>query len=133
VQPARHAHQPDAIPQVVLQGPGDAAAQIGPSGLACPATGSGADQGLPGHLDQILPLHQREQAAGSCGSNGIGQGNVLQHQGIAGLEGSAAERLSRLLAAGGGKRGSHLGTAENPTPTGQPQRCGKDAPQGRMA
>jgi hypothetical protein len=41
--------------------------------------------------------------------------------------------LSLLLEAGGGKRGSHLGTAENPTPNGRPQRHGKDAPQGRMA
>ena len=46
---------------------------------------------------------------------------VLQHQGIAGTKGRA------------GKRGSHLGTAENPTPNGQPQGCDKDAPQGRMA
>jgi hypothetical protein len=38
-----------------------------------------------------------------------------------------------LLTPGGGKRRSHLGTAENPTPNGQPQRRGKDAPQGRMA
>jgi hypothetical protein len=65
MQPARHAHQPDAIPQVVLQGPADATAQIGRSRLACSAAGSGADQGFPGHLDQIFPLHQREQAAGS--------------------------------------------------------------------
>jgi hypothetical protein len=35
--------------------------------------------------------------------------------------------LCRLLAAGGGKRGSHLETAENPTPNGQPQRRDKDA------
>ena len=46
---------------------------------------------------------------------------MLQHQGIAGTEGRA------------GKRGSHLGTAENPTPNGQPQGCDKDAPPGRMA
>jgi putative addiction module component (TIGR02574 family) len=46
---------------------------------------------------------------------------VLEHKGIAGTEGRA------------GKRGSHLGTAENPTPNGQPQGCDKDAPQGRMA
>ena len=46
---------------------------------------------------------------------------MLQHQGIAGTEGRA------------GKRGRHLGTAENPTPNGQPQRGDKDAPTGRMA
>ncbi len=46
---------------------------------------------------------------------------MLEHQGIAGTEGRA------------GKRGSHLGTAENPTPNGQPQGCDKDAPTGRMA
>ena len=49
------------------------------------------------------------------------QGEVLEHQGITGTEGRA------------GKRGSHLGTAENPTPNGQPQGCDKDAPTGRMA
>ena len=46
---------------------------------------------------------------------------MLEHQGIAGTESRA------------GKRGSHLGTAENPTTNGQPQRCDKDAPTGRMA
>ena len=46
---------------------------------------------------------------------------MLEHQGITGTEGRA------------GKRGSHLGTAENPTPNGQPQGCDKDAPTGRMA
>jgi len=46
---------------------------------------------------------------------------VLEHQGIAGTEGRA------------GKRGSHLGTAENPTPNGQLQGSDKDAPTGRMA
>ena len=49
------------------------------------------------------------------------QGEVLEHQGIAGTEGRE------------GKWGSHLGTAENPTPNGQPQGCDKDAPTGRMA
>ena len=83
MQPARHAHQPHPIAQVVLQGAPDAAAQIGRSRLAGPAAGSGADQGLAGHLDQILPLHQREQAPGQAG-DGIGQGQVLQHQGITG-------------------------------------------------
>ena len=130
---AGDAHQADAIAQVVLQGPGDAAAQIGPSGLACSAAGSGANQGLTGHLDQILPLHQREEAPGGSGSEGISQGQVLQHQGIAGTQGRTDERLGLLLAARGGKRGSHLGTAENPTPTGRPQRHGKDDPLGRLA
>ena len=46
---------------------------------------------------------------------------MLEHKGIAGTEGRA------------GKRGSHLGTAKNPTPNGQPQGCDKDAPPGRMA
>ena len=46
---------------------------------------------------------------------------MLEHKGIAGTESRA------------GKRGSHLGTAENPTPNDQPQRGDKDAPQGRMA
>ena len=46
---------------------------------------------------------------------------MLQHKGITGTESRA------------GKRGSHLGTAENPTPNGQPQGCDKDAPTGRMA
>ena len=46
---------------------------------------------------------------------------MLEHQGITGTESRA------------GKRGSHLGTAENPTPNGQPQRGDKDAPTGRMA
>jgi len=116
MQPAWHAHQPHLIAQVVLQGALDAAAQIGLDRLACSAAGSGADQGLSGHLDQILPLHQREQAAGGDGGDGIGQGKVLQHQSIAGLEGSAAERLCRLLAAGWGKRGSHLGDGGEPHP-----------------
>ena len=86
----------------MLQGTGDAAAQIRSCGLAGSAAGSRADQGLAGHLEQILPLHQREQAPGSGGSDGIGQGQVLQHQSIAGLEGRTAEGLSLLLAAGGG-------------------------------
>jgi hypothetical protein len=64
MQAARHAHQPHPIAQVVLQGPLDAAAQIGRWRLARSAAGGGANQGLPGHLDQILPLHQWEQAPG---------------------------------------------------------------------
>jgi hypothetical protein len=52
---------------------------------------------------------------------------VLQHQGIAGTQGRTAESRGLLLAAGGGSGGSHLGTAKNPTPTGRPQRRGKDA------
>ena len=46
---------------------------------------------------------------------------MLEHKGIAGTEGRA------------GKWGSHLGTAENPTPNGLPQGCDKDAPTGRTA
>ena len=88
---AGDAHQADAIAKMVLQRPGDAAAQIGPSGLAGSAAGSGADQGFTGHLDQILPLHQREEAPGGGGSRGISQGQVLQQQGIAGTQ---SERLS---------------------------------------
>jgi hypothetical protein len=79
------------------------------------------EQGFSSYLDQILPLDQREEAAGYSGGNGISQGQVLQHKGIAGTESRA------------GKWDSHLGTAENPTPNGQPQGCDKDAPQGRMA
>jgi len=82
MQPARHTHQPHPIAQVVLQGPADATAQIGLSRLAGAAAGSRADQGLAGHLDQILPLHQREQAPGGGGGDGIGNREVLQHQGI---------------------------------------------------
>ena len=131
MQAMGNAHQPHPIAQVMLQGPGDAAAQIGRWRLARSAAGSGANQGLPGHLDQILPLHQREQAPGSGGGDGIGQGQVLQHQGIAGLEGRTAEGLGcccwrREREA----REAIWGTAENPTPTGRPQRRGKDAPLG---
>jgi hypothetical protein len=53
---AGDAHQPHPIAQVMLQGTGDAAAQIGRWRLAGTEAGSGADQGLAGHLDQILPL-----------------------------------------------------------------------------
>ena len=87
---------------MVLQGLGDAAAQIGPCWLAGSAAGSGADQGFSGHLDQILPLHQREEAPGGGGSQGISERQVLQNQGISGPEGRTAEALSLLLAAGGG-------------------------------
>ncbi len=44
MQPAWHPHQPHQIAQVVLQGPADAAAQIGRSRLASYAAGSGANQ-----------------------------------------------------------------------------------------
>ncbi len=99
MDPARHAHQPGPVAQVVLKGTGDATAQIMPSGLISSAAGSGADQSLTSHLDQILPLHQREQAPGGGGSDGIGKGQVLQHQGIAGTEGRAAKGLGLLLLA----------------------------------
>ena len=110
-----------------LDASGDAAAQVGPSGLSGSAGWSGADQGFSGHLDRILPLHQREQAPGSSGSQGISQEQVLQHQGIAGLEGRTAGKRRLLLAAGSGSVEATSGTAENPTPNGRPQRCGKDA------
>lgn len=64
MQAMGNAHQPHPIAHVMLQRPGDAAAQIGSWRLAGSAEGSGADQGLAGHLGQILPLHQREQASG---------------------------------------------------------------------
>ena len=48
MQAMGNAHQPHPIAQVVLQGASDAAAQIGRWRLACPAAGSGADQGLAG-------------------------------------------------------------------------------------
>jgi hypothetical protein len=79
VQPAWHPHQPHAIADVVLQGPSDAAAQIGRSGLTSSAAGSGANQGLAGDLDQILPLHQPEQAPGGCGSDDRG---ILPNPGL---------------------------------------------------
>ena len=113
---AGDADQADAIAQVVLQGPGDAAAKIGPSGLSGSAAGSGAHQGFSGHLDQILPLHQREEAPGGGGSQGISQGQVLQHQGITGSQGRTAESRGLLLAAGGGSGGSHLGDGGEPHP-----------------
>ena len=64
MQAVGDAHQPHPIAQVMLQGPADAAAQIGRWRLTGSAAGSGADQGLTGYLDQIFPLHQREQAPG---------------------------------------------------------------------
>ena len=91
----------------MLQGTGDEAPEVGNWRLACSAAGSGANQGLAGHLDQILPLHQREQAPGHGRGDGIGQGQVLQHQGIAGMQGRAAE---------GGSGGSHRQDGEEPHP-----------------
>jgi hypothetical protein len=121
---AGDADQADAITQVVLQGPGDAAAQIGPRRRASSAAGSGADQGLTGHLDQIFPLHQREEAPGGGGSQGnrfaeacrYGERQVLQHQDIAGTQGRTAERRGLLLAAGGGSGGGHLRDGGEPHP-----------------
>lgn len=69
---AENAHQANPIAQVVLQGPCDAAAQIGTRRLISSAAGSGADQALIGHLDQILPFHQRGKAPGHDRDNGIG-------------------------------------------------------------
>jgi hypothetical protein len=132
MQPARHAHQPHPIAQVVLQGPCDAAAQIGRRRLASSAAGSGADQGFTGHLDQILPLHQREEAPGGGGSQGIGEREVLQHQGIAGTQGRTAERRGLLLAAGGGSGGSHLRDGREPHPQrpAAAPRQGRPTPEG---
>ncbi len=111
-----NAHQADPIAEVMLERPADAAAQIGPSGLTCSAAWSGADQGLAGHLDQIFPLHQREQAPGGRGSDGIRQWQMLQHQSITGLEGRAAQALGLLTEAGGRKRGSHREDGAEPHP-----------------
>jgi hypothetical protein len=111
-----NAHQPHPIAQVMLQGTGDAAAQIGRCRLAGPAAGSGAHQGLPGHLDQILPLHQREQAPGHDAGDGIGQGQVLQHQGITGLEGRTAEGLAGCLRREGDEREAIGGRRRTPPP-----------------
>ena len=129
---AGDAHQADAIAQVVLQGPSDAAAQIGPSGLAGSAAGSGADQGFTGHLDQILPLHQREEAPGGGGSEGISERKVLQHQGIAGTQGRTTEKRGLLLAAGGGSGGSHLRDGGEPHPQrpAAAPRQGRPTPEG---
>ena len=125
--PAGDSHQADAIAEVVLQGPGDAAAQIGPSGLACSAAGSGANQGLTGHLDQIFPLHQREEAPSGGGSQGISEREVLQHQGITGPQGRKADRRGLLLATGGGSGGGHLRDGGEP----HPQRPAAASRQGR--
>jgi hypothetical protein len=64
MQAMGNAHQPDPIAQVMLQGTCDAAAQVWSGRLASAAAGSGANQRLTGYLDQILPLDQREEAAG---------------------------------------------------------------------
>jgi hypothetical protein len=124
---AGDAHQADPIAEVMLQGPGDAAAQIGPRRLASSAAGSGANQGLPGHLDQIFPLHQREEAPGGGGSQGISEREVLQHQGITGPQGRTAEGRGLLLAAGGGNGGGHLRDGGEP----HPQRPAAAPRQGR--
>ena len=64
MQPARNAHQPHPIAQVMLQSTRDAAAQIGLCRLTCFAAQHRAEQGFSSYLDQILPLDQREEAAG---------------------------------------------------------------------
>ena len=84
---------------------GNRLSRVNPLGrLIGTAAGSGANQGLAGDLDQIqiLPIHQRKQASGHDGGDGnrsaeafrYGQRQVLQHQGIAGTEGRAAEGCS---------------------------------------
>jgi hypothetical protein len=88
----KDSRQPHPIAQVQLDTSGDAAAQVGPSGLSGSAGWSGADQGFSGHLDQILQLHQREQAPGGGVGNGIGEQQVLRYQGIAGTQGRTVEK-----------------------------------------
>lgn len=130
--PAEDALQGDAIAELVLQCPGDAAAQIGPSGLASPPAGSGANQDLSRHLDQIFRLHQREQAPDGGGSEGISELEVLQHQGITGPQGRTAERRGLLLAAGGGSELSHLRGGGEPHPhrPAEALRQGRPTPEG---
>jgi hypothetical protein len=85
---------------VVLQGPGDAAAQIGSRDLDDSAAWGVADQGFSGHLDQILPLHQREEAPGGGGSQGnrsaeafrCGKREVSQNRRTTLMESRRAER-----------------------------------------
>ena len=67
-------------------------------------------------MDQILALYQREEAPGGGGINGIGQGQVLQHQGIASTQGRTAKRLGLLLAAGEGSGESNLRDGGEPHP-----------------
>jgi len=131
---AGDAHQADAIAQVVLQSLGVPAPQIGPSGLTGSAARSGANQGLKGHLNQIFPLHQWEEAPGGGGSQGICQGQVLQHQGIAVTQARTAERRLLLLAAGGGSGGSHLRDGEEPH-ANRPATAPREGrpPRGRLA
>lgn len=64
MQPVGHPHQPHPIAKVMSQGACDAAAQTGSRRLAGSAAGAGADEGLAGHLAQIIALHQREQTRG---------------------------------------------------------------------
>ena len=85
-----NAHQPHPTAQVILQGPGDAVAQIGFSRLVRTAARGGTNKGLTGHQDQILPFHQREQAPGQGGCHRISKGQMLQHHDSTGLDGQQA-------------------------------------------
>ena len=64
MQRARHAHQPHSIAQVMVQRALDAAPEVRLSRLAITAARSRAHQGLTGHLEQVVPLDQREQPMG---------------------------------------------------------------------
>jgi hypothetical protein len=61
---AGDAHQPHPIAQVMVQRTLDAAPEVRLSRLARMDSGDGAHQGLAGHLEQIVPLDQWEQAMG---------------------------------------------------------------------
>jgi hypothetical protein len=67
--PARDAHQPDAIAKVVLQGPGDATAQIGRSRLICSAAGLGANQSLAGTQGREAEGGREREAIGRNAKN----------------------------------------------------------------
>ena len=106
VLPAGDVQQPHPLAQVVLQRPGDAAALIGLRRLARLAERHRAQQSLAGHLDQIIPLHQRMRPTSD-----------------------AAGRAEACGWRRDGESGAAIGgTALNPTPNGRPDRCGKDAP-----
>ena len=124
---ARHAHQPNPIAEVMLESTRDAAAQIGSWRLNGSAAGSGANQGFTGHLNEILPLHQGNRRRAAAEAMASARCRCFR------TTASRALRAERLSEAAGcrrreGESGEAIwGTAENPTPTGQPQRRNKDA------